>query len=306
MIFSKNEQQRIEKVRGRSLRSFSVMKSYLTLPFRKKTAVGVYPMFYVIIKDFFLIQFLEKWRIIKIPVVHVDHPLDQKVPFTPERVGIYFDFINVWIRPLSMLLTRFPAKKGLTLCREWIDRLRKTYKESARFYHFCLSTTDRPKYKKSAAFIKIHLLDPHFCCVPSLHIAIVVLVFSFYRELFERENFSTEEKSQWNAELYADAVSIAETVLYVKQHSVNCIPAALYMMTKIHSDIITTDDCLKFIDDLFRNQSDINADDKAAIHAHIHYMYERFYLEGLHYEDWREPVQRWITEYEAEHLEQQR
>ncbi len=289
---------RIDSVKNRTLRSFSVLRAYFTLPFSPKTVPSVYPLFGVILKDFFFLQFFEKWHIYKIPVVHVDHPLDQKVPFTPERVDIYFDFINIWIRPLSMLLARFGLKKGLPLCREWIDRLKKTYKEAGRFYRFCLSTTDRPKYKKSAAFLKIHLFDPHFCCVPSLHIAIVVLCFAFYRDLFERKDFTDEEKSRWNAELYENAVAIAETVLYVKQHSVNCIPAALYMMTKIHSDIIDTDMCIDFINALFREQTDISEEDKREINKHIQYMYERFFLEGLHYEDWREPVQRWISNYE--------
>ena len=292
------KKNRIDAVKNRDLRSFSVLPSYLSLPFSIVTAPSVYPLFGVIIKDFFALQFLEKWRILKIPVVHVDHPLDKKVPFTPERVGIYFDFINIWIRPLSMLLARFGRKRGLPLCREWIERLRRTYKEAARFYRFSLSTTDRPKYLKSPAFLKIHLLDPHFCCVPSLHIAIVVLCFAFYRDLFEREGFTAEEKEKWNAELYENAVAIAETVLYVKQHSVNCIPAALYMMTRIHGDIISTDDCINFINSLFQNQTDIPESDKREINKHIQYMYERFYLEGLHYEDWREPVQRWISSYE--------
>lgn len=282
----------------KNLRSFSVLRAYLTLPFHPRAVSAVYPLFHVIIKDFFLLQFLEKWHILKIPVVHVDHPLDKKVPFTPERVGIYFDFINIWIRPLSMLLSRFGTKKGIVLCREWLERLKTTYKEAAKFYRFSLSTTERPKYFKSPSFLKIHLLDPHYCCVPSLHIAIVVLCFSFYRDLFSREGFGEEEKERWNKELYENAVAIGETVLYVKQHSVNCIPAALYMMTKIHSDIISTDTCIDFINALFREQTDIPNEDKMAINSHIQYMYERFYLEGLHYEDWREPVQRWISSYE--------
>ena len=281
----------------RPLKNYSVFRAYFALPFRKATAKSTFKLLGVILKDFFFLQFAVKWRIKKIPVVSVDHPLDKKVPFTPERVGIYFDFINIWIRPMSMMIKKFGAKKGLPLCKEWLDRLRKTYAEAAKFYRFSLSTTNRPHYKKSLNFLKIHLFDPHYCCVPSLHIAIVVLVFTFYRDLFVREGFSAEEREEWTRELYAGAVSIGETVLYVKQHSVNCIPAALYMMTRVHSDLVTIGTCVKYIDDLFREQTDIAENDKEAIHSHIQYMYERFYLEGLHFEDWREPVQRWIVSY---------
>jgi len=62
----------------KNLRSFSVLRAYLTLPFHPRAVSAVYPLFHVIIKDFFLLQFLEKWHILKIPVVHVDHPLDKK------------------------------------------------------------------------------------------------------------------------------------------------------------------------------------------------------------------------------------
>ena len=281
----------------KALKKYSVFTSYFALPFRKVTAKSTFKLLGVVLKDFFFLQFAVKWHIKKIPVVSVDHPLDKKVPFTPDRVGIYFDFINIWIRPMSMMIKKFGAKKGLPLCKEWLDRLRKTYEEAAKFYRFCLSTTDRPHYKKSLNFLKIHLFDPHYCCVPSLHIAIVVLVFTFYRDLFVREGFSAEEREVWTRELYEGAVSIGETVLYVKQHSVNCIPAALYMMTRVHSDLVTIGTCVKYIDDLFREQTDIAENDKEAIHSHIQYMYERFYLEGLHFEDWREPVQRWIVSY---------
>ncbi len=281
------------------LKRYSVLTAYITLPFHKITAKSTFKLLSVIVKDFFLLQFFVKWGIKKISIVSVDHPLDRKVPFTPKRVGIYFDFINIWIRPLAMLIKKFGLKRGLPLCREWLDRLKKTYKEAAKFYRFRLSTTARPKYKKSLPFLKIHLFDPHYCCVPSLHIAIVVLVFTFYRDLFMREGFSAEERDAWNEELYKGAVAIGETVLYVKQHSVNCIPAALYMMTRIQSDLVTIGTCVKYIEDLFKEQDDIAESDKIAIQSHIQYMYERFYLEGLHFEDWREPVQRWILSYGA-------
>ena len=83
------------------------------------------------------------------------------------------------------------------------------------------------------------------------------------------EGFSAEERDAWNEELYKGAVAIGETVLYVKQHSVNCIPAALYMMTRIQSDLVTIGTCVKYIEDLFKEQDDIAESDKIAIQSHI-------------------------------------
>ncbi len=291
--------KRIEKVRRRSLKSFKVGLVYIVMMFHPKAVKTIYPLLFTIIKDFFLLQFFEKWHIYHIPIVHVDHPLDKKVPFTPERVHIYLDFINFWIRPLEMLLHRFGINQGIEYCNEWLKRLHQTYKEAARLYKFRLSTTERPNYTKTLAFKQIHALDPHYCCVPSLHIAIVSLCYAFYKELFERLDFTQEEKENWNKELYEEAVAIAETVLYIKQHSVNCIPAALYMITKLDGDIFTSDEAIRFINDLFRKQTDVTEDDKKAINEHINYMYERLLLEGLLFEDWREPVQRWIINYES-------
>ena len=62
-------------------------------------------------KDFFLLQFLRKFKFIKIPIVHVDNPLDQKVPFNPRCIGDYLGFVQYWICPLAHLIrTLGPAR----------------------------------------------------------------------------------------------------------------------------------------------------------------------------------------------------
>lgn len=293
------EAKRIAKVSGRPLKNFHVIKCYLNIPFRLTTIPVIYPFFLTVINDFFAIQFLEKIHILHIPIIHVDHPLDDKVPFEPKRVTVYLDFINFWIRPLEMMIDRFGAHKAMKFVREWIKLITLAYHEAGRMYKFRMSTTNRPDYKEMKEFRQIHRADPHFLCVPSLHISIVVLVYSFYRNLFKREHFTEQESTLWNKELYEGAVKIAETVLYVKQHSVNCIPAALYMMTKLVPDLFTPDDAVGFINDLFKNETDVSAEDRRAIVNHISFMYERLLLEGCHDDDWRAPVQRWIVQYKT-------
>jgi hypothetical protein len=283
------------------MKSFHVFKCYATIPFWPRTIPVLYPFLKTVITDFFLLQFLEKWHILHIPIIHVDNPLDDKVPFTPHRVSIYLDFINFWIRPLEMLIDRFGVRRALVYIREWLILITKAYREAARMYRFRMSTTNRPDYREMREFRQIHRADPHYLCVPSLHIAIVILCYTFHRDLFKRAQFSPAEADQWNKELYDGALDIAETVLYVKQHSVNCIPAALYMMTRLTPSLFTPDDATQFISDLFRNATDVAPADRDAIITYISFMYERMLLEGCHDEDWRAPIQRWIINYEKTH-----
>ena len=292
-------EKRIRKVAGRPLASFSVLRSYANLLFRPRSIPATFAYLRSVVCNFFVLQFLVKWGIKKIPVVRVDHPLDQTIPFLPHKVGIYMHFINFWIEPLSMLICRYGAHKAMPFCAEWLRAITRAYDEAARMYRFRMSTMTRPAYHKGQ-FFTIHLLDPHLLCVPSLHIAIVVLCFSFYRHFFEREQFSEAEKQQWNAELYAGAVAIAESVLYVKQHSVNCVPAALYMMSRLFPDLFTPIDAVAFIDALFQQPEGMSGEQARTVREHILDMYERFLLEGALDDDWRAPVQRWIVAYGRE------
>lgn len=290
----KPSEKRIAKVSSRSLFSFNVGLCYATIPFRIRNIPVLIKFFGTVINEFFVIQFLQKMHIIHLPITYVDHPLDKKVPFEPERVDTYMDFINMWIRPLAMLIRRFGPFNAMPLCMEFIRYITQAYHQAARMYRCNLTTTHRPDYRKTKQFKMIHRADPHYLCVPSLHIAIVCLCFSFYRMLFEREHFTEQEKTKWNKELYQCAINIAETVLYIKQHSVNCIAAALYMTTKISPELFTTTDAFDFINNLFLDAPTIKPEDRKKIIEYIQFTYERFLLEGAAEDDWFNPVLRWV------------
>lgn len=292
-------EKRIKKVAGRPLSSFSVLPAYPNLFFRPRAIGTTASFFKSVIAVFFVLQFGKKWGFLHIPVVHVDHPLDKKIPFLPQKVNTYLNFINFWIEPMTMLIHRYGAHNAMLFCREWLKLLTTTYDEAGRLYRFRLSTMERPRYHKGQ-FFTIHFFDPHLLCVPSLHIAIIVLCYSFYRMLFERESFTETEKKQWNKELYDGAIAIADSVLYVKQHSVNCVPAALYMVTRLFPDLFKPTDAVQFIGDMFAEPEGMSAQDAAAVREHILFIYERFLLEGAHEDDWRSPVQRWLVTYEKE------
>jgi hypothetical protein len=86
-------------------------------------------------------------------------------------------------------------------------------------------------------------------------------------------------------------------VLYVKQHSVNCIPAALYMMCRLVPELWTLTDAVEFIDRLFADESLLAPDAGGIIRAHIQLLFERLVLEGFYSDDWTDPVKRWIVNY---------
>ena len=248
--------------------------------------------------DFFLLQFLRKFKFIKIPIVHVDNPLDQKVPFNPRCIGDYLGFVQYWICPLALLIKTLGVRRAVPHLDKFYTSLKKAYKNAAKVYRFRLSTTDRPNYKRRIYFAGVHLLDPHYLCVPSLHITIVCLTYSFFRKVFDEEGYSGQEKDAWNKELYEGAVRIAETVLYVKQHSVNCISAALYMTSMIFADLFSEEDALAFLDSMFAGRKDIPGSDRDQVIQHMKDLFLQFRKEAQTASDWTEPVKNWLIKTE--------
>ncbi|HOE07385.1 MAG TPA: hypothetical protein PLU33_03570 [Treponemataceae bacterium] len=279
------------------LASYSIFKAYITVPFHWSSLKMLLKYLRTVIFDFFLLQFSVKFGWRKIPVLSVDHELDARVPFVPGKVGVYLDFINFWIRPMSFLIERFGVKKAVPYCTEYLRVIEECYCQAARMYKFRMSTTRRPPVGKNKHFRMIHIMDPHYLCVPSLHVTIVSLAYNFYRKVFDELDLPQEEKDFYNKELYEGALAITETVLYVKQHSVNCIPAALYMCLYVLKDTFSIEGAIKFIDDLFVSSSDIAGEDKKSIHEYIGFFFERLLLEGCNEDDWVIPVQRWIISY---------
>ncbi|MDY6396144.1 MAG: hypothetical protein SPL22_00295 [Treponema sp.] len=284
---------------NKPLKSFNPLVAYAGVLFGPPSFITNFKCFVTILKEFFFLQYFEKFHILHIPIVHVDHPLDKKIPFTPEKVKIYLDFINLWVRPLAMLVKKFGFWHASRLTKQWMLRFRKLYQCCGKIYHFRLTTTDRPQYKEMREFRQIHALDPHFLCVPSLHVATVFLAFGFYRHIFETEDFTETEKRLWGEELYKGALEITETVLYVKQHSVNCIPAALYLVTQNFPEWITLDDARKFISQLFLTPEGFSEEEAYQVREHIRVTFEQYLVDGKKSANWYEPIWEFLVNYEA-------
>jgi hypothetical protein len=283
---------------GTPLEEFGILRAYLNVPTHPKSLAALLVYLFTVTIDFFGLQFVVKWGLKKIPVVSVDHQLDELVPFVPEKAPIYFDFFNFWVRSFSMTLAKLGTKRGLPYCTDFLKRITRVYKEVARIYRFRMTTTFRPP-SDDKLIKSIRRSDPHYLCVPSLHIAIVIFTVTFYRELFKKEaaSFSAADRVRFMREIYSGALAISESVLLIKQHSVNCIPAAIYMMCRLMPDIWTLTDAVDFIDRLFTASSSIPPDAAGTIRAHIHLLFERLVLEGFFSDDWTEPVKNWIVNY---------
>ena len=288
------------KTKYKPIKSVGIAKAFFIVPFRYMSLKSLCGYLHTVITKFFWLQFSVKLGFRKIPILSVDNALDKKVPFSPLKVPVYLDFINFWIRPIVFLLNKYGTKKSIPYCARFLSLIDKSYFQASRVYSFRMSTTDRPmgKVDKSVQkyFNTIRTVDPHYLCVPSLHIAIVVLAYTFFRKTFEELGMDKEEQDFYNAELYRGALDIGETVLYVKQHSVNCIPAALFMMTNLIPEYFTEEDAKIFIDDLFKDAEDIQEQDKIDIHNHIKNMYENL-LQQKGDDDWAEPVKNWLLSY---------
>ena len=135
-----------------------------------------------VLEDFFWLQFAVKWGSRRY-LSSRRPPLDDECLFAPEKVGVYLDFVAYWIRPLGYIGRRFgdDAQRRYTVA--FLRLIDRCYREAADVYRFRLSTTRRPHHYKGR-FLVIRLFDPHYLCVPSLHVMIVVLAYTFYRRAF--------------------------------------------------------------------------------------------------------------------------
>jgi len=240
-----------------------------------------------IFKHFFLAQYRAAFLPGRIPVTRADHPLDLKVPFWPCKVNIYLDFVAFWIRCLGFIL-RVYGRRGLEPARHFIETMGQVYGKAAEVYRQHLSTTDRPFYIAHPRFLPIHGLDPHLMCIPSLHVMVVIRTYTAFRQIFE--TLGREDAAPKAEELYWGAIAITEAVLYIKQHSVNCLPAAMYSMTRFEAGLFPPEEAERFTADLFINEEVPGKADAEEIRRHIVTLYRRFLAEGEKAADWTAPL----------------
>jgi len=255
-----------------------------------------------IFRHFFFLQYRAALLPGRIPVSKVDHPLDSRIPFLPGKVNIYLDFVAFWVRPLGFLL-RSCSRGILELVRNFLESMGDLYAWAAEVYGKNLSTTERPFYIARPRFLLIHALDPHLMCIPSLHVMVVIRTYTLFREIVksigEGERFTPQAE-----ELRLGALAITEAVLYIKQHSVNCISAAMYAMTRFDPALFPLAEAERFVAGIFADTKNPGKADGDEIRGHILSLYRRFLSLGESCDEWTEPLLDFFKEKDAVYQEQ--
>jgi hypothetical protein len=201
-------------------------------------------------------------------------------------VGIYLDFVAFWLRTAGFLLAQY-RRRAFPLVGDFIESIGKLYAFAAEVYAEHMSTTDRPRYYRRPRFVLIHAMDPHLMCIPSLHVMVVIRTYTKFaaiiRSLGDAARFAPHIE-----ELRRGALDITEAILYVKQHSVNCISAAMYAMTCFDPALFPEGEARDFADALFTRPG--SPGEGAAIRSYIIERYRQFLDEGRRSPDWRAPL----------------
>lgn len=163
-------------------------------------------------------------------VVNVDHPLDATVPFDPGRVKKYGQFIELFMGSFYHLLKRGGGGDTAAFA-DYVDSVRGMYLDAGSVYKTVHTTTTRPAENVNLGFAIIHAFDPHLNCVPSLHVIVVTANWKLASRLAASMG-AESELGPWLESLRGEAIAITESVLFVKQHSVNCIGASLYYLRR--------------------------------------------------------------------------
>ena len=280
------------------IKCYSVVAPIIFLLTRKTTSAYAFTFIYTIIRDFFILQLLQKFHITKRRIINVDTALDDKIPFLPQRILDYMSFVAMFLKPMDMLKRRLGYKKAAPYLCLYLKFLTNLYKDAASIYRESMTTTTRPQYFKNRKFRVIHFFDPHLLCVPSIHVAISAGTYAWFKQFFETGLFSEGEAGLYLDEIKKQAVAIVESVLFIKQHSVNCVPLALYMLTAtMNKSFFSAEDAIAFIDCLFLDCKEIDAQTRSEIINHFYYMYDRALLESKYSSDWQLCILHWLNDF---------
>jgi hypothetical protein len=255
----------------------SIGAAFFTFMLRKQTRRPALRVIGIILRYFFFLQFARKLGIDKTPIVYVDHPLDETIPFRTQHVKLYLSFTHFWIKSIAFLYKEF-GKAALPHIRELITGIADLYFEAAMVYRHCMSTTNRPKNVGGLYFRIIHIFDPHLLCIPSLHVEVVNYN---YFKMEDALKDLAKDISEYKGELEYlknQALAITESILFIKQHSVNCIAAGLFVLTHGKTSF-PRPRTLELIDSLFHGNLD-HLDNAEVVRNYIRKLYDSFESEG--------------------------
>ncbi len=258
---------------GNRIENKNVLFAALIFLSKKRSRPAALRFIRTVQRDFFIPQFQGRFKIRRRPVVWVDHPLDEKIPFMPHHVAIYLSFTHFWIKSIYFLYREF-GRRALPSIVQFMNKLDELYRESALVYRRVQSTTNRPHHYGGFYFKVIHLFDPHLHCIPSLHVGVVGLTYRVLTELIDRFADDPEAYAAEKEYLWRRAVLITESILFIKQHSVNCIAAGLYTLSAPCYGC-SKEMSYRIIDALFTGEGN-RLEDSEELREYIRKLYDHF------------------------------
>jgi hypothetical protein len=246
-----------------------------------------------VLYNFFYLQYKAVLFMRGVKITRVDHELDRKIPFTPSWVGIYMDFLSFWMRSQAFLATTF-GKDASPHVASFVHDIGELYVSAAVVYRRNFSTTIRPFYIGKPGFVLIHLFDLHLMCIPSLHVMIVIMTYTRFRQVLIELGKEKEYADEIEA-VRKRALDITESILYIKQHSINCIAASLYAMTRRDATLFPVSEACDFTGRLLCN-GPVPADARLAIKNYILELYHSFLDAGTRSENWEQPLLDFLSQ----------
>ena len=208
----------------------SLIRAVLLFLIKKETRKTGLIVIGTIATTFFLPQFQGRLRIKKRKIVNVDHELDKLIPFSADYMKIYMGFIPLWIKSIYFIYLEF-GNISLPFVAEYINNIGQLYKSGFDVSDRCQSTTTRPGSGRNIPLKMMHWADPHLHCVPSLHVMIVCFNHLRIGTIIMELAGGTDGYEAELEYLGNQAILITNSILFMKQHSINCIPAGLFALS---------------------------------------------------------------------------
>jgi hypothetical protein len=104
----------------------------------------------------------------------------------------------------------------------------------------------------------------------------------------------TERFAPQLEEIKQGALTITEALLYVKQHSINCVAAAMYTMTCFDQTLFSQEEGNDFVSQLFRHTQKPAPHDSTRIRNYIMERYTGFLSEAAGASSWEEPLLKFL------------
>ncbi|MBN2873935.1 MAG: hypothetical protein JXM71_02475 [Spirochaetales bacterium] len=251
----------------------------------------------VVAKRFFIDQFTYKLFPGSVPIKNIEHPLDEAIPVRYETAALYLSFVRLWVSSLSYFRSRVGASFDSSVI-DFLAGIKRCYIDASSVYGRCLTTTKRPDRAPNPRLALVYAVDPHLFCVPSLHVLIVCYTYAKLDQLLGRMGLRDEYCRELTV-LRKRALAITESVLYVRQHSINCIPTALFMLSEI---LPAYDDAeaRSFISCLFADDAGVHPGIRGLIQAYMKNLYDTTGTRGVSDEDPYEGIVRFLRDYDVQ------